>query len=374
MRVQDRLSAVVAAHADRRVVISAVAVPVEVDRISLEDGFVTGIHESPVLLEVRDLLHYVDPRDAVLVPHGVLLETAVIETLGDKVRAVPAFSLVAVVGRIVIDAVFISVSDRLGYVVGIGRCGDRCHHLLLAVFREDSERIGVLALCLQRVSNFFLHPVKVAVRIFYGRDLPLALSVAVEFKGESIAVSSRIDGRDLIGCVSDRHPLVNVEHGSLSLYGAAVDFDPRNQRADLVIGGNDIRSIFSLSVPLRDHTAGKLLPAVPGADHITALGGLVIFEIIDESLGFVTQFGFYRCKIGRHHLRGCENFLVRRGHGIVVKASERFIEAPRSFRRAFRSALGRSEIAESRLRVSPDFRHQSASGRRRETGDHAGCE
>ena len=119
MGIEDRCSAVIAAHADRRVVICAVAVPVEIDRITLEDIAVCGVHEGSVLLEVRDLLHDVDPRYAVLVPHRILRETAVIETLGDKVRAVSASSFVAVIRRIIIDAVFIGIGNSLGYIVVI---------------------------------------------------------------------------------------------------------------------------------------------------------------------------------------------------------------------------------------------------------------
>ena len=65
--------------------------------VSPENIAVVGIHEGPVLLEVGDLLHDVDPCYAVLVPHRVLLETAVIEALGDEVRAVSSSALVAVI-------------------------------------------------------------------------------------------------------------------------------------------------------------------------------------------------------------------------------------------------------------------------------------
>ena len=119
MGVQDRGPAVIAADADRGVVVSAVAVPVKIDWISLEDVAVGRIHEGSVLLEVRDLLHDVDPGYTVLVPHGILRETAVIKTLGDKVRAVSASSFVTVIKRIVIISVFFCIGNVLGNIVGI---------------------------------------------------------------------------------------------------------------------------------------------------------------------------------------------------------------------------------------------------------------
>ena len=68
MGVQDRRSAVIAADADRRMVIGSVAVPVEIDRITGENIPVIGIHERAVLFEVSDLLHDIDPRHTVFIP------------------------------------------------------------------------------------------------------------------------------------------------------------------------------------------------------------------------------------------------------------------------------------------------------------------
>ena len=149
--------------------------------------------------------------------------------------------------------------------------GHGCHHFLLSVFGQNPERVFALILGLQGILNLFFHPVEVAVRIVNGSDLPAALPVVVELERESIAVSRGIDGGYFVGSISHCHPLVNVEYSSSSFDSAAVDFDPGNQGAHLVIGRHDIRGIFSLSVPLGDHISGKFILVLPGTGNIAAL-------------------------------------------------------------------------------------------------------
>ena len=128
---------------------------------------------------MRDLPHNVDPGDAVLVPYRVLQEAARKEALGDKVRAVSAFSLVAVIGRIVIDAILVRVRHRGIYVVVIcPDCSGR-HHFLRPVFGNDTEGIRALLPRLQGVFYFLLHPVKILIGIFNSGDLPAAAEVTV---------------------------------------------------------------------------------------------------------------------------------------------------------------------------------------------------
>jgi hypothetical protein len=55
----------------------------------------------------------------VLVPCGILGKAAVIETLGNKVGAVSASSLITVISRIIIDAVSVRVGNGVSNIIGI---------------------------------------------------------------------------------------------------------------------------------------------------------------------------------------------------------------------------------------------------------------
>ena len=278
-----------------------------------------------------DLLHDIDPCHAVFIPYRILLETARKQTLGDKVCAVSAHSFIAVIRRIVIDAVFVRICDRAAYVVIIG-CRSKCsHHLQAAVFGDHTE---VVCIRLRRLGcglGLLFHPVKILIGIADLRDLPVASVVTLYLQGEIVAVGSCVHRRIGIRRVTDCHPLINVQIGSSVLKTASCNFDPRNKSPDHIIRGHDKGCVLSLSLPFVYYASGKSRIIRGVACDVSALGSFVILEIVDQIAGFISQFGFDHSEIRIHLLRGCNDFFIVRSHGMIIEITDRQIKASRSF-------------------------------------------
>ena len=351
MGVQDRRAAVVASHADRRVVIYAVAVPVEVDRIAPEQVGIAGIHEIAVILKMRDLLHDIDPCHTVFVPDGILLETARIQALGYKVGAVSASSFVAVVRRIVINAVFIRICDRRRYIVVVGLRRGRSHHFFAAIFRDDPHIVISGRLCFRGIFRFLIHPVKILIRVGYRDEVPAAVPVTVDDKREVIAICSRINDVRCFRSIAHGHPLVDVQHGGVSGRAASRHLDPGDHRVDRIGCGHHIGSELSLPVPLRDDIRGKIRRFVIVTGYISALGRLIELQVIDQALRLFADVLFDRREIGIHLLRGCDDLFIRYGHGIVIEVPDRTVKVSRPFRGALRPVRCAAHIVHCRFCV-----------------------
>ena len=312
-------------------IINAVAVPVKVDRISLNEVSVVSIQETAVLLEMGNLLHNVDPGHTVAIPYGILLEAARVQALGDKVRAVSAPAFIAVIRRIVIDAVFVRIRDRTAYVVVIS-CRCRCsHHLQAAVFGDHTE---VVCIRLSRLScrlSFLFHPVKILIRVADRRDLPVTSVVTAYLQGEIVAIGSCVHFRIRIRCVTYCHPLINVKIRGSIFKTASCNFDPGNQSPDHIVCGHDKGCIFSLSLPFVYYAYGKSSMIRCVACNVSALFRFVIFEIVDKIVGFITKFVLDHSEIGIHLLRRGDDFFVFSSHGMIIEISDRLIKAGRSF-------------------------------------------
>ena len=303
---------------------------------------------------MRDLLHHVDPGHTVLVPNGILLEAARVEALGDEVRAVAASSLVAVIGGVVVDAVFVRIGNSCGNIVGIGLRGRCCHHLFGSVLRDDLHITYTGLLCLRGVFRLFRHPVEVLICIIHRRDLPVALPVTLDIQGEIVSVCCSVYRVRLLRRIADRHPLVDSESCRFPVKAAVCDLHFGNSCPDHVRSRHDIGSIFPLSVPLRYDLSGKSA-ALTAAGNIAALGRLVVLYVFDQIIGLSSDLLLDHREVGRHFLRRFDDLLIRRGHGAVIQLADRPVKVPGSFRGALRALCRTAHVAHGGFRIRLQF-------------------
>lgn len=106
MGIDDRHSGSIRADAERSVIVNAVSLPVIIDRIAAPDAGIVRRDHGAVLTQVPPGRRHIDPGDRIREPGTGPGQAARVQTLRDKVAAVPAF--VSIIMIIMIIVVIVS--------------------------------------------------------------------------------------------------------------------------------------------------------------------------------------------------------------------------------------------------------------------------